>query len=54
MLSISVVDGVPLPPGEEFTGLIRRQDVRATEKDRVKLGDCFKGGDVVKGLVVWL
>ena len=52
MLSISVVDGVPLPPGEEFTGVIRVQDVRATEKDRVKIADCFRGGDVVKGLVV--
>jgi exosome complex RNA-binding protein Csl4 len=52
MLSISVVDGVPLPAGEEFTGVIRTQDVRATEKDKVKIGDCFRGGDVVKGLVV--
>ncbi|KAH9837087.1 uncharacterized protein C8Q71DRAFT_756760 [Rhodofomes roseus] len=53
-LSISVVDGVPLPPGEEFTGVIRVQDVRATEKDRVKIADCFRGGDVVKGLVISL
>lgn len=51
-LSIYVVDGVPLPAGEEFTGVIRTQDVRATEKDKVKIGDCFRGGDVVKGLVV--
>ena len=52
MLSITVVDGVPLPAGEEFTGVIRTQDVRATEKDRVKIGDCFRGGDVVRGIVV--
>lgn len=52
VLSISVVDGVPLPTGEEFTGVIRVQDVRATEKDRVKIADCFRGGDVVKGVVV--
>lgn len=52
MVSITVVDGVPLPAGEEFTGVIRTQDVRATEKDKVKIGDCFRGGDVVKGLVV--
>ena len=32
--------------------MIRVQDVRATEKDRVKIADCFRGGDVVKGLVV--
>lgn len=51
-ISITVVDGVPLPAGEEFIGVIRVQDVRATEKDRVKIADCFRGGDVVKGLVV--
>ena len=52
VISITVVDGVPLPAGEEFTGVIRVQDVRATEKDKVKIADCFRGGDVVKGLVV--
>jgi len=51
-VSITVVDGIPLPPGEEFTGVIRVQDVRATDKDRVKISDCFRGGDVIKGLVV--
>jgi exosome complex component CSL4 len=51
-VAITVVDGVPLPPGEEFTGIIRVQDVRATEKDKVKISDCFRGGDVVKGVVV--
>ncbi|KAI0051731.1 hypothetical protein FA95DRAFT_1484867 [Auriscalpium vulgare] len=54
MVSITVVDDVPLPAGEEFTGVIRVQDVRATEKDKVKIGDCFRGGDVVKGLVISL
>jgi hypothetical protein len=53
-MAITVVDGVPLPYGEEFTGVIRVQDVRATEKDKVKIGDCFRGGDVVKGVVVRL
>jgi len=52
VVSITVVDGVPLPPGEDFTGVIRVQDIRATEKDKVRMGDCFRGGDVVKGLVV--
>jgi hypothetical protein len=28
------------------------QDIRATEKDKIKVGDCFRGGDVIKGLVV--
>ncbi|KAF5390306.1 hypothetical protein D9757_002818 [Collybiopsis confluens] len=47
LLSITVVDDVPLPAGEEFTGVIRAQDVRATEKDKVKIGECFRGGDVI-------
>ncbi|KAF7799026.1 hypothetical protein EIP86_010256 [Pleurotus ostreatoroseus] len=54
VLSITVVDDVPLPAGEDFTGVIRVQDVRATEKDKVKIADCFRGGDVVKGLVISL
>ncbi|KIY72848.1 hypothetical protein CYLTODRAFT_417625 [Cylindrobasidium torrendii FP15055 ss-10] len=54
LLSISVVDGVPTPPGEEFTGVIRVQDVRATEKDKIKIADCFRGGDVVRGQVISL
>ena len=52
LISITVVDDIPLPSGEEFTGVIRTQDVRATEKDRVKIGDCFRGGDVVRSQVV--
>ena len=54
VVSITVVDGVPLPVGEEFMGVIRAQDVRATEKDKAKIADCFRGGDVVKGVVVSL
>ncbi|KAF8330419.1 uncharacterized protein EI90DRAFT_2922083 [Cantharellus anzutake] len=53
-VAISVVDGVPLPAGEEFTGVIRVQDVRATEKDKVKIMDCFRGGDVIRGIVISL
>lgn len=51
-VAISVVDGLALPAGEEFTGIIRVQDVRATEKDKVKIGESFRGGDVVRGVVV--
>ncbi|CAE6493546.1 unnamed protein product [Rhizoctonia solani] len=53
-MSITVVDSVPLPHGEEFTGVIRSQDVRSTEKDKVKIADCFRGGDVVRGSVISL
>ncbi|KAI0307768.1 hypothetical protein B0F90DRAFT_1677018 [Multifurca ochricompacta] len=54
VVSITVVEGVPLPPGEDFTGVIRVQDIRVTEKDKVRVGECFRGGDVIKGLVISL
>ena len=36
----------------EWQGLIRVQDVRATEKDRVKIYESFRPGDVVRAEVV--
>lgn len=36
----------------EWAGVIRVQDVRATEKDRVKVGESFRPGDVVRAVVV--
>ncbi|KAJ7038071.1 hypothetical protein C8F04DRAFT_1089432 [Mycena alexandri] len=38
-LSISVVDGVPLPAGEEFTGVIRIAGHRVKIGDSISLGD---------------
>lgn len=38
----------------EFQGLIRQQDIRATEKDKVKVGESFRPGDVVRAVVVSL
>lgn len=40
------------PMGGDFTGVIRLQDVRATEKDKIRLGDCFRPGDIIKATVV--
>lgn len=37
-----------------FAGLIRREDVRATEKDRVKIVESFRIGDIVRGVVISL
>jgi exosome complex component CSL4 len=51
-MAISVVDGTALSMGEHFDGVIRVQDIRATEKDKVKIGESFRGGDVVRGVVV--
>ncbi len=38
--------------GEEWQAVIRREDVRATEKDRVVCAEGFRVGDVVRGVVV--
>ncbi|KAL9088479.1 MAG: hypothetical protein Q9165_006203 [Trypethelium subeluteriae] len=35
-------------------GVVRAQDVRAMEKDRVKVGEMFRVGDVVRGVVISL
>ncbi|KAF2733559.1 hypothetical protein EJ04DRAFT_513069 [Polyplosphaeria fusca] len=39
---------------ESFAGLIRREDIRATEKDKVKIEESFRVGDIVRGEVVSL
>lgn len=36
----------------EWQGVIRVQDVRATEKDKVKIYESFKPGDIVRAQVV--
>jgi exosome complex component CSL4 len=38
----------------EWQGLIRVQDVRATEKDKVKIHESFKPGDIVRAQVISL
>ncbi|KAI9671407.1 MAG: exosome 3'-_5 exonuclease subunit ski4 (Csl4) [Alyxoria varia] len=52
-VSITVVDG-RVCADNEFPALIRVQDVRATEKDSVKIGESFRPGDVVRGVVISL
>lgn len=37
----------------EWQGVIRVQDVRATEKDKARIPDSFKPGDIVRAQVVW-
>lgn len=36
---------------QEFKGVIRQQDVRATEIDKVVMYDCFRPGDIVRAEV---
>ncbi|KAL3423265.1 3 -5 exoribonuclease csl4 [Phlyctema vagabunda] len=38
----------------EWQGLIRVQDVRATEKDKVKVFESFRPGDIVRAVVISL
>lgn len=38
--------------GEEWAGVVRREDVRGTEKDRVVIAEGFRVGDFVRGVVV--
>lgn len=37
---------------EGWQGLIRAQDIRATEKDRVRVVESFRPGDLVRAVVV--
>jgi len=38
----------------EWQGLIRVQDVRATEKDKVRISESFRPGDIVRAVVISL
>jgi exosome complex component CSL4 len=39
---------------EALPGIIRQQDIRATEIDKVKVNECFRVGDVVRAVVISL
>ena len=39
---------------DDWAGVVRREDVRATEKEKVVVGESFRVGDVVRGVVVCL
>lgn len=40
--------------GETFKGIIRTQDVRSTDRDKVQIIECFKPGDIVRAQVISL
>lgn len=44
----------PVDVGELFRGVIRAVDVRLTDRDKVKVGDSFRPGDIVKAEVLSL
>ncbi|KAI1297325.1 Exosome complex component CSL4 [Mortierella claussenii] len=51
-VNIMVVDGKPCT--DDFQGIIRVQDVRATEKDKVKIYNSYRPGDIVRAQVISL
>ncbi|KAL1936097.1 hypothetical protein VTP01DRAFT_231 [Rhizomucor pusillus] len=52
VIAIMVVGDTPCR--EDFLGSIRSQDVRATEKDKVKIYNSFRPGDIVRAEVISL
>jgi len=50
----AVAASTPIPTGDTFPGVIRVQDVRATEKDKVRIAASFKPGDIVRATVISL
>ncbi|KAL0074359.1 hypothetical protein J3Q64DRAFT_1772390 [Phycomyces blakesleeanus] len=52
VVAIMVVGEVPCK--EDFVGSIRVQDVRAAEKDKVKIYNSFRPGDIVQAEVISL
>ncbi|ORX40305.1 S1 CSL4 protein [Kockovaella imperatae] len=54
-LNISTVNNRPVPESsEEFVGVVRIADIRLTERDKIKMGECFRLGDLVKARVLSL
>ena len=49
-VAISIVDDIVC--ADEFSGVVRREDVRGWEVDRVKVEEVFRVGDVVRAVVV--
>jgi len=52
VISIMVVGSSPCK--EDFQGIIRQQDVRATERDKVRISDSFRPGDIIRAEVISL
>ncbi|KAL8557702.1 hypothetical protein ACS0TY_004975 [Phlomoides rotata] len=54
MTSVDIICVGPKSVREKFTGIIRQQDVRAMEIDKVDMWSSFRCGDIVKALVLSL
>lgn len=54
MAKVAIVCVDQIPVKEHFRGIIRVQDVRATEKDKVEIYKSFRPGDIVQARVISL
>lgn len=50
----SMINAMSIDVGENFKGIIRSQDVRLTERDKIKIQECFKPGDIVRAIIISL
>lgn len=48
------VGGEGIVCADEVQGVVRKEDVRATEKEKVVLGEGFRVGDLVRAIVISL
>ncbi|CUM67830.1 uncharacterized protein PRCAT00005538001 [Priceomyces carsonii] len=48
------LNAVAVDLGETFKGIIRTQDIRSTDRDKVKMIELFKPGDIVRAIIISL
>lgn len=49
---LSIINNGLNEAGENFRGIIRIQDIRATERDKLKMIECFRPNDIVRAKVL--
>ncbi|KAH3682657.1 hypothetical protein WICPIJ_006371 [Wickerhamomyces pijperi] len=49
---LSIINNGLNESGENFRGIIRIQDIRATERDKLKMVECFKPNDIIRAKVL--
>ncbi|ODV82710.1 hypothetical protein CANARDRAFT_239672 [[Candida] arabinofermentans NRRL YB-2248] len=52
--STLITNLIPSDSGDNFKGIIRSQDIRSTDRDKVKVGECFRPGDVIRAQIISL
>lgn len=50
----TAINAVATDLGESYKGVIRSQDIRSTDRDKVKVIDSFKPGDIVRAIIISL